>query len=111
VRQRRLWRKVAHDCLVDIDTVRYSVPHALVRERVEVAVGDSDVRVFFGGREVARHVRSFEPFAIVRDSAHFEGLWRPTEPAKEESPSDSPLVALGRSLEVYAAAVADGSAL
>ena len=33
VRQRRLARKVSSDCFVDVDTVRYSVPHALVRRR------------------------------------------------------------------------------
>ena len=35
-RQQRLKRKVANDALVDVDTVRYSVPHRLVRESVEV---------------------------------------------------------------------------
>lgn len=110
VRQRRLRRTVSHDCLVDVDTVRYSVPHALVRERVEVALGDADVRVFFGASEVARHTRCHEPFAIVRDPAHFVGLWRRNA---EEAPTTSaaapsPLAALGRTLDDYAAAVGGG---
>ena len=39
-RQQRLNRKVANDALVNVDTVRYSVPHRLVRESVEVQVGE-----------------------------------------------------------------------
>jgi hypothetical protein len=45
VRQRRLARKVSSDCFVDVDTVRYSVPHALVRRSVEIVVGDAEVVV------------------------------------------------------------------
>lgn len=106
VRQRRVWRKVSNDSLVDLDTVRYSVPHALVRERVEVAVGETEVRVYFGGAEVARHARSFEPYALVRDPAHYAGLWRTDEAVATPAPAaPSPLAALGRSLEHYAAAL------
>lgn len=35
-----LRRRVAHDAMVDVDTVRYSVPHRLVREHVEVAIDE-----------------------------------------------------------------------
>ena len=31
---------MAHDAMVDVDTVRYSVPHRLVREHVEVAIDE-----------------------------------------------------------------------
>jgi transposase len=78
VRQRRLARKVSSDCFVDIDTVRYSVPHALVRRSVEVVVGDAEVVVFDGATIVARHSRSLEPHHRVIDKAHFEGLCRVT---------------------------------
>jgi transposase len=78
VRQRRLARKVSSDCFVDVDTVRYSVPHALVRRSVEVVVGDTEVVVFDGTGIVARHARSSEPHQRVVDKAHFEGLCRVT---------------------------------
>jgi transposase len=78
VRQRRLPRKVSSDCFVDVDTVRYSVPHALVRRSVEVIVGDTEVVVFDGTAIVARHTRSFEPHQRVIDKSHFEGLCRVT---------------------------------
>jgi transposase len=78
VRQRRLARRVSSDCFVDVDTVRYSVPHALVRRSVEVVVGDTEVVVFDGTAIVARHERCSEPHQRVVDKAHFEGLCRVT---------------------------------
>src|SRR3954470_22100043 len=36
-REQRVRRGVAADAFVDVETVRYSVPHALIREHVEVA--------------------------------------------------------------------------
>jgi transposase len=106
-RQQRLKRKVANDALVDVDTVRYSVPHRLVRESVEVQVGEDEVRIFHAGKLVATHARSKEPHARVVDSAHWKGLWR----ARAEQPTqeDSKLAALGRSLEDYADVVEQGA--
>jgi hypothetical protein len=45
-REQRLRRRVAHDALVDIDTVRYSVPHRLVRDHVDVVLDEQTVRIF-----------------------------------------------------------------
>lgn len=104
LRERRLERRVANDSLVDVDTVRYSVPHRLVRDRVAVLVGEHEVRIFHGEALVARHRRSFEPHAIVRDPSHYDGLWR--QPKTEPSPAVSPLADLGRSLDVYADVIA-----
>ena len=39
-RTQRLRRRVALDAFVDVDTIRYSVPHRLVRDHVEVVVED-----------------------------------------------------------------------
>lgn len=107
VRQRRLRRRVAADAMVNVGTIRYSVPHRLVRDHVEVLVGDTDVRIFHGKELCAVHRRSLEPRATVTDPAHYEGLWRkpaaPEEPAP--GPRPSPLAQLGRTLEDYAAAV------
>jgi transposase len=101
---RRLRRRVANDALIDIDTVRYSVPHRLVRDHVEALVTDSEVRVFHGQDIVAVHRRSFEPHAQVVDPAHLEGLWRRT-PVENIVPISQPLAALGRSLDDYAAVI------
>lgn len=106
-RVRRLRRTVSNDCLVDVDSVRYSVPHALVGERVEVEVREVEVGVYFGAGRVALHARSFEPGAMVRDPSHFEGLWRAQAP--EPAPPDGSLAALGRSLADYAAVVGEAA--
>jgi transposase len=102
-RHQRLARKVAHDALVDVDTVRYSVPHRLVRERVEVQVGESQVRIFHAGTLVATHPRSQQPHARVVDPAHWEGLWRPRP--MDSCEKGSALADLGRTLGVYAEVV------
>ncbi|MFT3836019.1 MAG: IS21 family transposase [Myxococcaceae bacterium] len=106
-RRQMLQRRVAHDALVDVDTVRYSVPHGLVREHVEVQLGDEQVRIFHGGKVVATHRRSTEPYSRVVDPAHWEGLWRASPPPQA---SESPLKALGRTLDDYASVVERGAA-
>jgi transposase len=108
VRERRLVRRVANDAFVDVDSVRYSVPHRLVRDRVSVHVGEREVRIFHGAALVATHARSFEPHAVVRDDAHFAGLWRAVDtPRTDESLESQPsaLAELGRSLDDYAAVI------
>jgi len=109
-RQRRLTRRVSNDALVDVDAVRYSVPHRLVRANVEVAVGDTEVRIFHLGEVVAVHLRCREPHHVVADKAHYAGLWRsPTTEVQLDvwRPESSPLETLGASLSVYQA-IAEG---
>lgn len=101
-RKQRLRRRVAADALVDVGTVRYSVPHPLVREHVEVAVGDEIVRIYHDGTLVATHRRPFEPQTCVIDPAHWAGLWRTTVSARQEAAVAAPLATLGRSLEDFA---------
>lgn len=83
VRERRLSRIVANDALVDVDTVRYSVPYLLARARLEVDVGEERVRIFDGAKLVADHARSREPRSIVIDKAHHAGLWRNLQAAPD----------------------------
>jgi len=106
-REQRLRRRVAHDAFVDLDTVRYSVPHRLVRDHVEVAVDDAVVRIFHGPALVAIHARSREPFARVIDPQHFAGLWRPAHSQAEVPPAA--LAVLGRDLADYAAIIEGGA--
>lgn len=103
-RVQRLRRRVALDAFVDVDTVRYSVPHRLIRDHVEVVVADAQVQIFHGVDVVATHARSTEPFARVVDPAHYAGLWR-----VDGGPAPTPsLGLLGRDLADYAAIVAGG---
>jgi transposase len=103
-RIQRLRRRVALDAFVDVDTVRYSVPHRLVRDHVEVAVGDDRVQIFHGAELVATHPRCTEPFARIVDPQHYAGLWR-VDTVAVPTPS---LAALGRDLADYATVVAGG---
>jgi transposase len=103
-RTQRLRRRVALDALVDVDTVRYSVPHRLVRDHVEVAVADDRVEIFHGAELVATHARSTEPFARVVNPQHYAGLWR-VDPQMVPTRS---LARLGRDLADYAAVVTGG---
>src|SRR5262249_29306420 len=105
-REQRLTRRVAHDAMIDLHTVRYSVPHQLVRDWVEVVIDLETVRIFHGARLVATHARSSEPFARVIDPAHYAGLWRPTMTPVADGAS---LAALGRDLADYAAVIAGGA--
>jgi hypothetical protein len=105
-REQRLRRRVAHDAWVDVDTVRYSVPHRLVRDHVDVVIDEQTVRIFHGTHLVACHARSLEPFACVVDPAHYAGLWRT---AVAETPVAPPTLALlGRDLTEYAAVIDGG---
>jgi hypothetical protein len=101
VTQRRLSRKVAIDCFVDVDTIRYSVPHALVHRTLEVLVAEEEVVVFDGREVVARHRRSFEPHTRVVIPSHFDGLWR----RPDEAVALLPTLPVGRSLADYAAVI------
>lgn len=105
-REQRLRRRVGHDAFVDVDTVRYSVPHRLVRDHVDVVVDEQFVRVFHGSTLVATHARTSEPFARVIDPAHYVGLWR--VPAADEPVAVPTLTLLGRDLTEYAAVIAGG---
>jgi hypothetical protein len=100
VRERRVSRRVATDCFVDVDTIRYSVPHRLVRRTVEVLVGDDEVLVYDGADVVARHRRGSEPHARIADPSHFVGIFR--EERRDEAVTPSPYE---RGLDVYAACI------
>jgi transposase len=76
VRTQRLSRKVSTDCFVNVNTVRYSVPHRFIREVVDVVVGLEAVEVYRRGELIARHRRCDQPHGMVRDPAHFAGLYR-----------------------------------
>ena len=105
-REQRLRRRVAHDAFVDVDTIRYSVPHRLVRDYVDVVVDEHVVRIFHGPSLVATHARALEPFARVTDPTHYAGLWR--VPAADAPLAAPTLAILGRDLTEYAAVVAGG---
>jgi transposase len=108
VRTRRLKRRVSADCFVDIDTIRYSVPYRHVRETVEVVIKEEEVEIWLRGLCIAKHARYHEPHALVRNPAHFEGLFRRV--AGAGAPASSPPAAdsVCRPLSIYAELVEGG---
>lgn len=96
---RRLVRRVAADALVDVDTVRYSVPHRLVKEQLEVLVLDEQVVIFHGAEEVARHCRGKEPRQRVIEPSHYDGLWRPWDKVASQTKLEE--IYPGRTLAAY----------
>jgi len=101
VRHHRMRRKVANDCFVDVETIRYSVPWRLARQNVEVTVLETEVRIFAGPEQVARHDRCFEPHTRVINPEHFAGL----ASLANRIPIPGPSVELSRGLNAYAEVV------
>ena len=107
--EQRLRRRVATDAFVDIDTVRNSVPHRLVRDHVDVVVDERSVTIFHGPRVVATHTRSTEPFARVVDPTHYDGLCagRPSTLTRLQRPPSPSWAGTWRSMRPLSRAVSD----
>jgi len=107
----RLKRKVANDCYVDVDTIRYSVPHRLARRQVDVCQTADHVIVWAAGVEVARHRRGRRPGERITEPAHFAGLLfprrAPVAPRDQEGLGDDGVMPMphSASLAGYAAIV------
>ena len=74
-------RKVSADCLVDVDTNRYSVPHQNVGRTVEVVIEDGHVLIRHAGNEIARHVEGRGRHRVIEQREHYQGLWARHLPA------------------------------
>lgn len=106
----RLKRKVANDCYVDVDTIRYSVPHRFARQVVEVRQTADEIIVWHDGDEIARHRKGRRPAERVTDPAHFKGLLFPVrEPVAPRD--EGRLTAYGASLPPYSASLATYAAI
>jgi transposase len=108
VRTRRLKRRVSNDCFVDIDTIRYSVPYRHVRETVEAVVKEEEVEIWLRGTCIATHARCREPHTLVRNPAHFEGLFRRMAGTPASAPSSPVANPVCRPLSIYAELVEGG---
>ena len=62
--------KVAKDYHVSFDDHWYSIPHALVGERVEVIASQRLIRVRYKGNIIAQHVRSQKRYQHTTESEH-----------------------------------------
>jgi len=78
------WRraKVHRDWHIQLDSIKYSVPHALVGTDVDVRIIGTRLDVLAGGAVVTTHTRASARGSYVTDPAHgpayyedFQGLW------------------------------------
>jgi transposase len=83
VLQTSLLRMVARDCLVTVETNRYSVPAAYVGQWVEVQWGPEEtVQLYHHGALIASHPRQRGQHQLCVEPAHYAALHsRPSQPA------------------------------
>ncbi|CAK6692676.1 hypothetical protein BBFGKLBO_01283 [Synechococcus sp. CBW1107] len=79
--ERELVRVVHNDACVEVEGNWYSVPWALLKQRVSVLVGDQQVQIRHGGRVVARHGRVA---ANRRHRSVLRGHWDGLVPAPQQ---------------------------
>ena len=104
------WLTAESDCLVDVDTNRYSVPWGHVGKRVRVQVTETEVVIFHSDVEVARHALHAGRHQRVTREEHYRGiLYREERGDKEflerEAPRILPMDELARPLSEYEEAV------
>ncbi len=68
-------RQVATDCLVTVDTNRYSVPWRFVGATVEVQPGPADTwQIYYQGTLIATHSRHGGRHRVCTEPTHYAGL-------------------------------------
>jgi transposase len=80
---REFERKVHSDACIEVDTNFYSVPWALIGEKVTVQVVDEKLLIYRAGKEVASHYISNEQRGRYIQSLHLQGIIGSACAAKE----------------------------
>jgi hypothetical protein len=70
----RFETKATHDPFMRVSGADYSVPPGLVGRRLAVRTSLTEVVVYLGGEEIARHRRSYVPADVVLHPAHARAL-------------------------------------
>lgn len=104
-------RKVDRLATIRFGSARYSVPHALVGTKVEVAAQDGEIVITQRSREVARHLAVAPGEASILDD-HYGGPRRaPARAIRPRSASERAFCALGPTADAFLrAAAAAGTA-
>lgn len=99
-------RKVDKMQTVRFGSARYSVPTAYVGHQVEVNVGQSEVVVTAGEREVARHPLSAPGGASILDEHYGGSRARPSRPVRVRIAVEREFMELGPGAEAFLRAAA-----
>jgi transposase len=89
-------RRVGRDALVAFEGRHYSVPFALIGQRVEIRGGDGEVRIVKDGQVVAVHPRGTSARLLI-DQTHYDG------PNTDRVVAPPPLGRLGARIQELAA--------
>lgn len=92
-----------------IDTVRYSVPHRLVRDQVDVVLDEQTVTIFHGLTVVATHADRASPSRVwsTRLTMKACGVGRPSTPSRRQPPPSRSSGATWLSMRPSSPAVSD----
>jgi transposase len=99
-------RKVDKMQTVRFGSARYSVPTENVGRQVEVSVGEAELVVTAGGREVARHPLCAPGAASILDEHYGGSRGRPSRPVRVRSAAEREFLELGPSAEAFLRAAA-----
>ncbi len=99
-------RKVDKMQTVRFGSARYSVPTAHVGHQVEVSVGDSEVVITAGEREIARHPLCAPGGASILDEHYGGSRGRPRRPVRVRTAVEREFLDLGPSAEAFLRAAA-----
>ena len=104
-------RMVDRLATIRFGSARYSVPHALVGTKVEVAAIDGEIVITYEGAEVARHLAVAPGEASIRDEHYGGARSRPVRAVRPRSASERAFLSLGPAAERFLrAAAAAGTA-
>lgn len=99
-------RKVDKMQTVRFGSARYSVPTAYVGHQVEVSVGESEVVITAGEREIARHPLTPPGGASILDEHYGGSRVRPRRPVRVRTAVEREFLELGPSAETFLRAAA-----
>jgi transposase len=74
VQARELARLVHSDLCVELETNHYSVPWRYIGEQVSVRSENGELRILYGGKEIARHLMCAGRNQRIVDPRHFDGV-------------------------------------
>jgi transposase len=100
--------RAAKTIYVRFDGNDYSIPPEAVGRTLTLAASDTEVRIFDGAREIARHRRSYNRQQLVLDPAHQQALLRTKRRARESTRNGRLELAVPESADLLERAFAEG---
>jgi transposase len=71
---REVTRIVQADACIEVDSNFYSVPWHLIKASVTAQIIEEEIKIFYDGQEVAKHMKSFGRRERIIDPPHLKGI-------------------------------------